>query len=72
MKLDEEIEVRVKGLAIGIDLPEENADEIVETCRENGLLISGEDDSLSLFPALTIDATTADAGLDILEDCLRS
>jgi 4-aminobutyrate aminotransferase-like enzyme len=72
MKLAEEIEVRVKGLAIGVDLPDENADEIVERCRENGLLISGEEDSLSLFPALTIDAATADAGLDILEQCLTS
>lgn len=72
MDLPEDIGVRLMGLAIGIQLPEKNADDIVDACRERGLLIAGEDDTLSMYPALTLDAKTADAGLDILEECLRS
>jgi adenosylmethionine-8-amino-7-oxononanoate aminotransferase len=71
MVLPEDTEVRIKGLAIGIELPEDtDADEIVGSCLERGLLISGEESELSLFPALTIDRATTDAALDILEEAL--
>jgi acetylornithine/succinyldiaminopimelate/putrescine aminotransferase len=63
--------VRIKGLAIGIELAEGTAAEpIVARCLDAGLLISGEEDSLTLFPALTIDRETADRGLDLLEHAL--
>ncbi|MEA3189563.1 MAG: acetylornithine/N-succinyldiaminopimelate aminotransferase [Thermoplasmata archaeon] len=63
--------VRVKGLAIGVQLADrKHAKRIEETCREEGLLVKADDDVLQMFPALTIDQETADGGLDILERCL--
>jgi 4-aminobutyrate aminotransferase-like enzyme len=63
--------VRMKGLAIGVRLPGKGeGDRVAERCRREGLLVDGDGDSLRLFPALTIDAATADSGLDILERCL--
>jgi 4-aminobutyrate aminotransferase-like enzyme len=63
--------IRVKGLAIGIEFEDEGyADRLSEECREAGLLISGEEDTVTLFPALTIDEQTARAGLDVIERCL--
>ncbi len=72
MKLPEGTDVRIQGLAIGIDLPADtDAEEIVGSCQERGLIISGEDGQLSIFPPLTIDRKTADAGLDILASQLE-
>ena len=60
-----------KGFAIGIAVQDENyASEVGETCRENGLLISAEEDLLMLFPALTVTRETAEHGLDIFERSL--
>ena len=60
--------VQGKGFAIGIKVEDQDyASEIGDTCRENGLLISAEEDTLMLFPALTITRQTAQRGLDILE-----
>jgi 4-aminobutyrate aminotransferase-like enzyme len=71
LDLPEDYEVRVKGLAIGIDLPDGvEAEAIAERCRRNGLILSGEEGQLSLFPALTIDEATLDRGIDVLADCL--
>jgi acetylornithine/succinyldiaminopimelate/putrescine aminotransferase len=64
--------VRIAGLAIGVVLEDDDADRVVERCREDGLLVTGEDDTLELFPALTIDRATADHGLDVLARALRS
>jgi acetylornithine/succinyldiaminopimelate/putrescine aminotransferase len=64
-------QLRVKGLAIGVELGDaERAAELVERCRERGLLITSDEDVLHIFPALTLDAATATRGLDILERCL--
>jgi len=38
-------------------------------CRDEGLLVSAEGNTLLLIPALDIDERTARAGLDILERC---
>jgi 4-aminobutyrate aminotransferase-like enzyme len=63
--------VRGKGFAIGIEVKDEDyASEIGDTCRENGLLVSAEEDVLMLFPALNISRQTAERGLDIFERCL--
>jgi 4-aminobutyrate aminotransferase-like enzyme len=63
--------VRSKGLAIGVELAEgASVDRVVARCRRDGLLVTGEEQTLTLFPPLTIDAATADRGLDILEACL--
>ena len=59
--------VRIQGLAIGIDVGDEDyADRIQEKCRHNGLLVSTEGSTILLLPSLTIDKRTAARGLDIL------
>jgi 4-aminobutyrate aminotransferase-like enzyme len=65
--------VHCKGFAIGIEVEdEEYASEIGDICRENGLLVSAEDDVLMLFPALTINRAIAQRGLDIFERSLST
>src|SRR4030095_7564420 len=60
-----------KGFAIGIEVEDEAyASEVGDTCRENGLLVSAEEDVLMLFPALTITRQTTERGLDIFEKSL--
>jgi len=59
--------VRVQGLAIGIDVGDEDyADAIQDKCRGNGLLVSTEGSTVLLLPSLAIDKGTAARGLDIL------
>ncbi len=59
--------VRIQGLAIAIDVgDEEYADAIHDKCRKNGLLVSTEGGAVLLLPSLTIDKRTATRGLDIL------
>jgi acetylornithine/succinyldiaminopimelate/putrescine aminotransferase len=59
--------VRIQGLAIGIDVGDEDyADTIHDKCRRNGLLVSTEGSTVLLLPSLAIDARTAARGLDIL------
>jgi 4-aminobutyrate aminotransferase-like enzyme len=71
MPFGPQTEVRVQGLAVGVDIGDvERAERIQTRCRENGLLITTEDTTLTLFPALTIDQATAEEGLRILEQCL--
>ncbi|MET0397118.1 MAG: aspartate aminotransferase family protein [Longimicrobiaceae bacterium] len=61
-----------KGFAIGIEVQDEAyASQVGDTCRENGLLVSAEEDVLMLFPALTITRQTAQRGLDIFEKSLQ-
>ncbi|NVB77205.1 MAG: aspartate aminotransferase family protein [Kofleriaceae bacterium] len=62
---------RIKGLAIALDLGKRKAERIEERCRERGLLVYAEDESLVMFPALTIDDRTVDQGLAILEKAAR-
>lgn len=60
-------EVRVKGLAIGIEFDDEDyAGELQERCRERGLLLSSDGNLAMLFPALTVDAETVAAALDVI------
>ena len=49
---------------------EDSCSEVRDTCRENGLLVSAEEDILMLFPALTITRRTAERGLDLFEKSL--
>jgi acetylornithine/succinyldiaminopimelate/putrescine aminotransferase len=67
LEFDRPAAVRIQGLAIGIDVGEEDyADAIEERCRRNGLLVSTEGSTVLLLPALTIDQRTAARGLDML------
>jgi acetylornithine/succinyldiaminopimelate/putrescine aminotransferase len=70
MRFGADAEVRAVGLAIGIDLHDEDAAErLGKRCRRKGLLVSPEGETVLLIPALTIDEETARQGLDILEAC---
>lgn len=72
MKFSSPTEVRVRGLAIGIESKQPGyLMEVTKRCRENGLLVSelGQN-AITMFPALVIDRKTAKEGLDIFESCL--
>ena len=70
MRFRDDPDIRVVGLAIGIDFDDEKAAErLGKRCRDKGLLVSPEGGTVLLIPALTIDAKTAEEGLDILETC---
>lgn len=58
--------VRIQGLAIGIDVGDEDyADAIRHRCHRNGLLVSTEGSTV-LLPSLAIDKRTAARGLDLV------
>jgi 4-aminobutyrate aminotransferase-like enzyme len=64
--------IRAQGLAIGIDVGDENrAGKIAARCRDSGLLVSAEGTAVTLFPPLTIDRDAVAAGLEILATVLR-
>jgi adenosylmethionine-8-amino-7-oxononanoate aminotransferase len=71
MTFHHDVEVRQRGLAIGLDFgDEDHANKVGERCRKKGLLVSPEGETVLLIPALTIDHKTAQKGLDILERCV--
>ena len=71
MDFGEDVQFNIRGLAIGVDVGDEDyAEEIVETCRKGGLLLAIEGSVITMLPALTIDRTAARKGLDIFEKCL--
>jgi acetylornithine/succinyldiaminopimelate/putrescine aminotransferase len=71
MRFRHDVEVRQRGLAIGLDFGDEDyADKVGERCRRKGLLVSPEGETVLLIPALTIDHRTAQKGLDILAKCV--
>ena len=61
--------VRGIGFIIGVELEDEReAKRVKGKCRERGLLLaSAGDQTLQLFPSLTIDEKTLGHGLDIIE-----
>jgi acetylornithine/succinyldiaminopimelate/putrescine aminotransferase len=68
MDFDDEVTLNIQGLAIGVDVgDEDHADEIVEACRRGGLLLDTEGSVITMLPALTIDRPAAKRGLDIFE-----
>jgi adenosylmethionine-8-amino-7-oxononanoate aminotransferase len=68
MRFDDPGKIKIKGLAIGVETAD--AEKIAERCRKKGLLLTTGGNGLTMFPALTIDRDTVDAGLDVLERCL--
>jgi 4-aminobutyrate aminotransferase-like enzyme len=51
--------------------PFSEAKRVKEKCRDRGLILaSAGDETLQLFPSLSIDARTLDDGLDIIESCV--
>lgn len=72
MKFKYPADIRVKGLAIGIEFGKKGyATEIMKSAMSNGLLFSDLGPYIiTLFPALNVDKKTVDMGLGILSDCL--
>ena len=63
-------DIRITGLAIGLQFEDEAyAGALADRCRKRGLILSADDDTLTLFPALTISSSVVHEGLDILERC---
>jgi acetylornithine/succinyldiaminopimelate/putrescine aminotransferase len=63
LEFDQPAAVRIQGLAIGIDVGDEDyADAIHDKCRRNGLLVSTEGSTVLLLPSLAIDKRTATKG----------
>jgi len=71
MKFKKDAEIRIKGLAIAVDLKsDKKAHKLQEKCKEEGLLILAQDTSIIMFPALTIKPGTVNDAMDILEKCM--
>jgi acetylornithine/succinyldiaminopimelate/putrescine aminotransferase len=71
MKFRQPVEIRRRGLAIGIEFEDEDyASKIEERCRRAGLLVNAEETTLLLLPALNIPRAVAARGLNILQRCV--
>jgi adenosylmethionine-8-amino-7-oxononanoate aminotransferase len=71
MKFKKKAEIRIIGLAIGIEFEDSKYPEkIQKKCLEEGLLLVHQEKSIVLFPALNMDEMIAREGLSILEKCL--
>ena len=71
MDFGEEVKFNIRGLAIGVDVGEDDyAEEITERCRKGGLLLTTEGTVITMLPALTIDRAAARKGLDIFEQSI--
>jgi acetylornithine/N-succinyldiaminopimelate aminotransferase len=72
MKFRSPVEVRIKGLAIGLKFADEKyAAQILEKAIQKRLLLADATvDTVVMFPALTMSQDTAQKGLDILEAIL--
>lgn len=65
------VDIRVTGLAIGLEFEDGSyAGALAGRCREAGLILGLDDETFTLFPALAISRRTVHEGLDILEGCL--
>jgi acetylornithine/succinyldiaminopimelate/putrescine aminotransferase len=65
------VEVRGRGLMVGVELSRPGAD-IVRECLRRGLVINCTHERvLRLYPALTVGQDVLDEGLDILAGVLR-
>jgi len=71
MRFPEPPELRIRGLAMGVDVHDPDyARRVRDRCREGGLILSAEDTTLLLLPRLEVDHAAALEGLEILEACL--
>lgn len=71
MEFRQEPEIRIKGLAIGIDVKDQQyAQDIKKRGVEKGLLMNTEKSSLTFFPALNIEREIAEEGLNLLRQII--
>jgi len=67
MKFEPPAKLRIPGMAIGVETGDDDSvSDIVERCREAGLLLASAD-VLTMFPPLTVGEKTANRALTILE-----
>ncbi len=72
VRLPEEAELHLFGLACAVILDEDTVARVAKRCRKHGLIVGEEEDALELFPPLVIDEPTLADALDILDDALSS
>lgn len=72
MRFKHEPNIRIKGLAIGLEFKKEGySNKIVNEARSKGLLMSLHSETeFTILPPLTMSKKVAKKGLDILEECL--
>jgi len=65
-------EIRIKGLAIGLEFRKsEYPSRIIDKCLSKGLLVANASGTnIVMFPSLNLSLKTAQAGLDIFKSCL--
>ena len=69
MAFDDEPELRIRGMALAVDIhDEERVDEIRKRCRRKGLLLDTNGGALLLLPALNVPRDVAEEGLDLLAE----
>jgi len=65
-------EVRGVGLLVGVELAGEFAREVVDACRDRGLLVNNvKPDTVRLSPPLIVSAADVDRSVSILKDVLE-
>ena len=68
MEFEKRASINVMGLAIGVDLDDEDyANKVAGRCRRKGLLVAAQDTGILLIPALNIEYEVAKKALDIFE-----
>lgn len=73
MKESYDFEVRMKGLAIGVEFKNGIAEKIRDKCLSNGLLVDClSPHTLTFFPSANMSKDTANKGLDIFESVISS
>ncbi len=60
------------GLMLGIELETKNAQDVLKSCLDNGLIILSAKTKLRMLPPLNISYQEIDDGLDILENILKN
>jgi acetylornithine/succinyldiaminopimelate/putrescine aminotransferase len=71
LKFKNEAVIRIIGLAIGIDVKDDGyAEEIMDKCLKEGLLMNTEGSSIVFFPALNISEATVRKGIGIISQCI--
>lgn len=71
MKFAHPVNIRIKGLAVGITFTNDSyAKEIIHRCLKRGLLLATSGTNFMIIPALDVNKKILKTGLDILEQCL--
>jgi 4-aminobutyrate aminotransferase-like enzyme len=70
IKFKQRAAARVKGLALAVERKDSSyAERVASRCRDSGLLITTQDNALTLFSPLNTERQVTEKGLDILQRC---